>query len=114
GMDWYQQPSGGPTSGTWTRRTIVSSGDFYEDMIPYDLNADGRLDIIASYGDTVTWFQNPGNGGVGTWTQHQIGNKLAHDMVIADFDGDGRIDIASNNSIYFQNSPTSWTTVRGS
>ena len=113
GMYWYQHPAGGPTAGTWTKRTIISSGDFYEDMVPFDLNADGHRDIIASYGNTVTWFQNPGNGGVGTWTTHQIGNLLAHDMVITDFDGDAKIDIATNNSIYFQNTPTSWTTVRG-
>jgi hypothetical protein len=112
GMYWYQQPSGGPAAGTWVKRTIASSGNCYEDMLPYDLNGDGAKDVIASYNNTVTWFQNPGNG-VGTWIQHQIGDQLGHDMVMADLDGDGKIDIATNNSLYFQNSSTSWTTVRG-
>src|SRR4051794_30599791 len=106
GMYWYQQPSGGPAAGTWTKRTIASSGDCYEDVVTYDLNGDGAKDIIASYNTTVTWFQNPGNG-AGTWVQNQIGDQLAHDMLLADLDGDGKIDIATNNSIYFQNSATS-------
>ncbi|MBV8781621.1 MAG: immunoglobulin domain-containing protein, partial [Phycisphaerae bacterium] len=40
-----------------------------------------------------------------------IGPDEGHDMVLGDFDGDGKIDIATNLHIYFQNSPTSWTTI---
>ncbi|MBC8106712.1 MAG: NPCBM/NEW2 domain-containing protein, partial [Anaerolineae bacterium] len=36
-----------------------------------------------------------------------------HDMVISDFDRDGKFDIATNAAIYFQNTPDSWTTVSG-
>jgi hypothetical protein len=113
GIYWYQQPSGGPQAGTWVKRTIASNGSCYEDMVPYDVNGDGAKDIIAAYNNTVTWFQNSGNGGVGTWAQHQIGDQLGHDIVLADLDADGKIDVVTNNSIYFQNNSTSWTTVRG-
>jgi len=33
-------------------------------------------------------------------------------MILADLDGDGKMDVATEDFIYFQNSPTSWTKVQ--
>lgn len=118
GIDWYSMPASGVVTNNWSRYSIVGSGRAYEDMMIRDVNNDGAVDVIASIANTLKWFQNPrGHGGnprTDSWASHSIGNVTAHDMVISDFDLDGKFDIATNTAIYFQNSPDSWTTVSGS
>jgi hypothetical protein len=122
GIYWYQYPVSGNITGTWTRHTIVPSGNAYEDMVPLDVNGDGAVDIICSYdpADTgnyqIVWFENPrGQGGSATsspWAEHIIGPGFGeNNMFLADMDGDGKIDVVTPSSIFFQNSATSWTQV---
>src|SRR5207253_5017445 len=112
GIYWYAFPSSGVVTDHWNRYAIVKSGDSYETTAAYDVNADGAVDLIASYNDQMVWFENPRGRGANpqasTWNKHLIGDTQGHDMVMADFDGDGKIDIATNKTIYFQNSATSW------
>ncbi len=119
GIFWYSYPASGGVQGTWTRHTIVAQGNAYEDMIAYDVNGDGAVDIIASFDPTfsgnyeLVWFENPrGSGGDPTqpWTMNVIGPGLGENNIdLADIDGDGKIDVVTQASVYFQNSPTSWT-----
>jgi hypothetical protein len=120
GIYWYQYPTSGNITGTWTRHTIVPSGNAYEDMVPLDVNGDGAVDIICSYDPTdtgnyqIVWFENPrGQGGSATtspWVEHVIGpGHGENNMFLADIDGDGKLDIVTPSSIFFQNSATSWT-----
>jgi hypothetical protein len=116
GIVWYQFPHSGNPADKWNRYTIaVPGGGAYEDMLPYDLNGDGAMDLIASYNNNIVWFENPaGHGGdprSGAWVQHTIGAGLAHELTLADLDGDGKIAVVSYTHIYFQNGPTSWTTI---
>lgn len=120
GIYWYNQPASGVVSDTWTKYTIIGTGNPFEDILPYDVNRDGAIDVIASIDNTVKWFENPRGHANGTgdprsdpWIAHPIGDVEAHDMLLADLDMDGRMDVATNNAIYFQNSPTSWTKVSG-
>ncbi|HEX8200335.1 MAG TPA: VCBS repeat-containing protein [Isosphaeraceae bacterium] len=57
-----------------------------------DVDADGRLDVIAVTEDAVVWFANPG------WEKHEIiRGATARDNVCLqahDVDGDGRVDFA--------------------
>ena len=123
GIYWYQYPTSGNITGTWTRHTIVPSGNAYEDMVPLDVNGDGAVDIICSYDPTdtgnyqIVWFENPrGQGGSATtspWVEHVIGPGLGeNNMFLADIDGDGKLDVVTPSSIFFQNSATSWTQVQ--
>ena len=93
----------------------LPAGRTYEDMIGYDMEGNGVEDIIASYNSQLVWFENPRNTGgdptKGPWTMHVIGPDAGHEIVLGDFDGDGKIDIATRLHIYFQNSTTSWTTI---
>ena len=121
GIFWYAYPSSG-VQGTWVRHTIVASGNAYEDMIPFDVNGDGAVDIIASYDPTdsgnyeLVWFQNPrGSGGDPTqpWTMHVIGPGHGENNIdLADIDGDGKMDVVTPSSVFFQNTATSWTQVQ--
>jgi hypothetical protein len=124
GMFWYQAPSDGNLNEPWIKHTIAATGNFYERSVAYDVNGDGAMDIIASDNNQLVWFQNPrGSGGDDTqpWTMHVINpNAGAHDIRLADIDGDGKMDIVCSGSsglgthgyVAFQNSPTSWTNVQ--
>ena len=121
GIYWYSYPTSGGVQGTWTIHTIINDGNAYEDMVPLDVNGDGAMDIIASYNNTsgnyqIVWFENPrGSGGDPTqpWVQHVIGPGLGENNIkIADIDGDGKPDVVTPSSVFFQNSPDSWTQVQ--
>ncbi len=110
GMFWYQFPASGNPADVWTKHTVLAKGDFYEDLITHDVDGDGWEDIIASLGKlNLHWYKNPGaNGGV--WQQNLIGaGNGENNMLMVDLDGDGKLDIASNSALFFQDSPTSWT-----
>ena len=121
GIYWYSYPTSGSVQGTWVRHTIVADGNAYEDMVALDVNGDGAVDIVASYNNTgnvyqIVWFENPrGQGGDPTqpWTLHVIGPGYGeNNLVLADIDGDGKMDVVTPSSVFFQNSATSWTQVQ--
>jgi hypothetical protein len=112
GIYWYRFPSSGNPADVWVKHTILPSGKAYEDMTARDVNQDGRVDIVASVDSTISWFQNPGTL-TGTWQRFTIGPGYGESVLaLGDLDGDGRFDIATNAYLYFQNSPTSWRSVR--
>jgi hypothetical protein len=123
GIYWYEYPTSGVLTSPWLKYPIVTGGNAYEDMLPLDVNNDGAVDLVASYNPPgsntyyIVWFENPrGSGGdprTATWVMHTIGTGKGEDnLVIADFDGDGKPDVATSYYIYFQNTPTSWTQVQ--
>jgi len=122
GIYWYEYPASGVLTDVWTKHTIVSTGNAYEDMQPLDVNGDGAVDIIASYTpangtELLVWFENPlGTGGdpaVGPWVMHTIGSGTGEDnIVLSDLDGDGKVDIATGAFIFFQDGPDSWFQVQ--
>jgi hypothetical protein len=120
GLAWYEFPHSGNPANTWFKHTIVPAPTaFYEDLKPSDMNGDGAVDIISSVisgwpNNPIYWYENPrGHGGdprTAPWTAHLIGTGFGeNNMLLADIDGDGKLDLVTNSSIFFQNSPTSWT-----
>ncbi|TVP99290.1 MAG: VCBS repeat-containing protein [Planctomycetaceae bacterium] len=96
GRNWYR-------GGDWVPRPlrliedwngyVQSNGDYL-----YDVNGNGRLDVIAgSFLPTqVHWYENPGAEGLRlgqTWKQHLLidtGDTTNEGQLMADLDGDGR------------------------
>jgi len=95
---WYEN-EGSPGSGKkWTKHAVGPLPSAFE-AVAVDLDADGDVDIVAtawSKGDRVVWFENSGDPR-GAWTQHVIrsGWNAANQVIVADLDGDGRLDLAA-------------------
>jgi hypothetical protein len=62
-----------------------------------DLDGDGDADIVMG---GIVWFENPGKV-VETWKRHQIDNQKAHDIELADLDGDRRLDVVARDQSAF-------------
>ena len=112
---WWEQPAAGAAAGTW-RFHAVDFGPGGAQMYAYDVNGDGRADIITSieaHGYGLSWFEQgePRDGKV-SWREHPIisreaGQKLRgvqfsqpHALVLADVDGDGLDDIVTGKRVW--------------
>lgn len=107
---WYEQPADPKSDALW----VFHAGPFGpkgarggSQMCVFDVNGDGRNDVITSYdahGYGLGWFEQKADG---TFTEHKImgakpedspqGVKFSqlHAMRLADIDGDGLPDIVT-------------------
>ena len=105
---WFEQPAADASSPLWP----FHPGPFGPEgargggqMYVYDVNGDGRNDVIASYdghGYGLGWFEQRADGGFterrimgATAADHPHGVAFSqvHALRLADFDGDGLLDI---------------------
>ena len=107
---WYQAPD-------WERELIAPGANFTTDMQVGDVDADGDPDLIVAEYDIqlVSWFRNPRIGG-GSWTSVPIGTGRAHDLEIADMNGDTKLDVVIRahfgpTTLFLQQTPSTWTAV---
>ncbi len=99
-MAWFENRS----DGTWERHIVDNVANQECGGLAYDLDGDGRLDIINGgdwRSDELAWWRNPGSAG-GLWQRHLIvktGAGQFHDEAIGDVTGDGRISLVFSNQL---------------
>jgi hypothetical protein len=119
-LTWWRWPDLHAT------RIATPAIEFTTDGALADVDGDGDLDIVTGDGESgnnLVWFENPRPNGAPTdtaaWKRHEVGaaGGWVKDIEIADFDGDGRIDIAVRTRgeamIFFQTAPGAWQKTAG-
>jgi hypothetical protein len=99
GLVWYENSS-------WEKHVISEEKGFSTDLEVFDIDGDGDMDVFSvmdqgsdSNGGTLVWFENPG------WEKHIIETSTSfHDIELADFNGDGLVDIVARDQGAFGSS----------
>jgi hypothetical protein len=100
---WWEQPADG--SLPWLKHILADNEPGASNIIPADVNGDGRPDYVASrgHGKGILWFKSsPGKRqGAVNFELIDIDPEFEtpHSLDVADIDDDGDMDIASCGSL---------------
>ncbi len=103
---WWEQPaSGRAAKDPWTFHP-AQLGPAVSDMIAYDINGDGKPDVVESsahqYG--IWWYeQGPAKDGNPVFTKHDLFPDLVsetHALIAADINGDGLKDLVTGKRFW--------------
>ena len=104
---WYDND--GAANPTWTATDIATSADNATSVFVADMDNDGDMDVVSSSSndDTIAWYENDGAAsnsqtarGISAWTEVVAGSSFdnANDVIHADIDGDGDLDMVAVSS----------------
>ena len=81
----------------WQWRPDWQLGDSGFPILGYDVNGDGKMDIIYGRGHSygLYWLEQQGSGADRKWVRHTIDESFsqAHALLLADIDGDGEPEL---------------------
>jgi hypothetical protein len=108
---WWEQPEDWDGETPWKRHD-ADFGKGGAQMFGYDVNADGRTDVITSldaHGFGLCWFEQRADG---SWKRHLLTGtpdeegstgvtfSQPHAIELADLDGDGTLDIVTGKRFW--------------
>ena len=103
---WWEQPSAGRNaSGPWAFHK-AKFGEAVADMIAYDVNLDGKADVIDSSAHQfgIWWYeQGAAKAGDPEFTKHDLFPELVsetHALIAADINGDGLKDLVTGKRFW--------------
>ncbi len=103
---WWEQPESGRAASTpWTFHPAPIA-DALADMIAYDVNKDGKPDIVASSAHKfgIWWYeQGQAKDGSPSFTRHDLFPDLiseTHALIAADINGDGLKDLVTGKRFW--------------
>lgn len=92
-VSWFENTGSG-----WVQRDLTTSYPLARTVDVGDIDADGKLDIVAANRDTdpITWWEAV-NYATNSWSGHTEGTECIenHDVELADLNSDGYLDIIS-------------------
>lgn len=90
---FWKNPGANLVKGAWEKVILADNQIAATNILPADVNRDGKVDWLATrgHGVGVIWFENP------SWRIHDIdtGIKSPHSLTVADHDQDGDLDAAA-------------------
>ncbi|MFO0907322.1 MAG: VCBS repeat-containing protein [Isosphaeraceae bacterium] len=103
---WWEQPVEGRKAESPWKFHPAKLGDAVADMITYDVNGDGKADILASSAHRfgIWWFeQGEPKDGSPVFTQHDLFPDLVsetHALIVDDINGDGIKDFVTGKRFW--------------
>ena len=90
---FWKNPGAAGVKGAWEKVILAENQTAATNILPADVNGDGKVDWLASrgHGRGVLWFENP------SWKIHDIDTSIEfpHSLTVADHDQDGDLDAAT-------------------
>lgn len=104
---WLESPPN-PLEGEWKLHAEFTLQHASVPILVCDVNEDGRADLIYGNGHGYGLFwveQKVDQDGNRAWTQHTIDDQASqyHDMLLADIDGDQRLELVTGKRYYAHN-----------